>query len=182
MRIQADMREGIEMAETLHEMAVRMVKGEDCQPRCGKGCDKCQAGKLRSANGVCLVRIIAQVDNCEEQIEGLRNWAKEHPAPMFPSWHDAWQSLFPGADEPCPEQWFCEECPECMECSECIERPMSKKVAEKLGIKPITTAKDVPAHDGCEGCRWMDKYGYEEPCKNCRGVMGGYEPDLWEER
>ena len=28
------------MAETLHEMAVRMVKGEDCQPQCGKGCDK----------------------------------------------------------------------------------------------------------------------------------------------
>lgn len=67
------------MAETLHEMAVRMVKGDDCQPQCGKGCDKCPVGKLRSANGVCLVRRIAKVDNCEEQIEGLRAWAKEHP-------------------------------------------------------------------------------------------------------
>lgn len=51
------------MAETLHEMAVRMVRGEDCEPMCGKGCEKCPAGKLRSANGVCLVRRLAKVDN-----------------------------------------------------------------------------------------------------------------------
>lgn len=109
-------------------------------------------------------------------------WAAEHPEPMYPSWKDAWQSLFPGADDPCPEEWFCEDCPKDVECPQCVERPMSKKVAEKLGIKPITTAKAVPAHDGCEGCRWMDKHGYEEPCKNCCGVMGGSTPDLWEER
>ena len=76
------------MAETLHEMAVRMVKGEDCQPQCGKGCDECPACKLRSANGACLVRRIAKVDNCEEQIEWLRAWAAEHPAPRYPSWAD----------------------------------------------------------------------------------------------
>lgn len=169
------------MAETLHEMAVRMVNGEDGQPQCGKGCDKCPAGKLRSANGVCLVRRIAKVDNCEEQIEGLRAWAKEHPEPMYPSWREAWQSLFPGADDPCPAQWFDEDCQKDVECPQCVERPMSKKVADKLGIKPITTEKVVPAHDGCEGCRWMDKHGYEEPCKNCCGVMGGSAPDLWEE-
>ena len=126
------------MAETLHEMAVRMVKGDDCQTQCGKGCDKCPADKLRSANGVCLVRRIAKVDNCEEQIEGLRAWAAEHPAPKYPSWEDVWKSLFPNASEdPCPEEWFGEECPKGMECPDCLRRPMSKKVAEKLGIKPI---------------------------------------------
>lgn len=170
------------MAETLHEMAVRMIKGEDCQPQCGKGCDKCPAGKLRSTNDVCLVRMIAKVDNCEEQIEGLRTWAAEHPEPMYPSWREAWQSLFPYAEELCPGKLFGEDCPEGMLCSECIERPMSKKVAEKLGIKPITTAKVVPARDGCEGCRWTDKHEDEEPCKNCCGVRGGSAPDLWEEK
>ena len=74
------------------------------------------------------------------------------------------------------------DCPEGMMCLECSERPMSKKVAEKLGIKPITTAKYVPEHDGCEGCRWMDKHEDDEPCKNCCGVRGGSAPDLWEER
>lgn len=61
---------------------------------------------------------------------------------------------------------------------------MSREVAEKLGIKPITTAKAVPEHDGCEGCRWTDKDEDEEPCKNCCGVMGrgGSAPDLWEEK
>lgn len=169
------------MAETLHEMAVRMIKGEDCKSQRGKGCDKCPAGKLRSANGACLVRRIAKVDNCEEQIEWLRTWAAEHPAQRYPSWQEAWQSLFPGAEEMCPGNVFGEDCPKGMLCLECRERPMSKKVAEKLGIKPITTAKTVPAHDGCEGCRWMDKHEDEEPCKNCCGIMGGSAPDLWEE-
>ena len=108
-------------------------------------------------------------------------WAAEHPAQRYPSWHEAWQSLFPGADDPCPEQWFCDGCPKDVECPQCVERPMSKKVAEKLGIKPITTAKAVPEHDGCEGCRWMDKHEDEEPCKNCCGVRGGSASDLWEE-
>ena len=170
------------MAATSHEMAVRMVTGEDCQPQCGKGCDKCPAGKLRSANGACLVRRIAKVDNCEEQIEGLRAGAAEYAVPRYPSWADGWQSLFPGADDPCPEQWFQEGCPKDVDCHQCVERPMSKKVAEKLGIKPITTAKAVPEHGGCEVCRWMEKHEYEEPCKNCCGVRGGSAPDLWEER
>ena len=173
------------MAETLHEMAVRMVNGEDCQPQCGKGCDKCPAGKLRSANGVCLVRRIAKVDNCEEQIEGLRAWAEEHPAPRYPTW-DEWQhSMFPDASVkmmPCSftskDKLGCRG----LICLDCRKQPIPADIAEELGIKPITTAKYVPEHDGCEGCRWMDKHGYEEPCKNCCGVMGGYEPDLWEER
>ena len=130
-------REGIEMAETLHEMAVRMVKGEVCHRQYGKGCDKCPAGKLRSANGVCLVLSISKVDNCEEQIDGLRAWAAENPAQRYPNWREAWLSLFPYAEEMCPGKLFGEDCPEGMLCSECIERPMSKKVAEKLGIRPI---------------------------------------------
>lgn len=125
------------MAETLHEMAVRMVKGEDCQPQCGKGCGKCPAGRLRSENGVCLVRRIANVDNCEEQIEGLKAWAKEHPEPVYPSWDEAWKNLFPGAVKaPCPRAFFGCECMVDIGCAKCGSRPIPAEIAEKLGIKP----------------------------------------------
>ena len=149
-----------------------------------KSCARCtlSSENIRRKSSLCMTITDIDAHDAIEIERIVTEWAKEHQEPMYPSWKDAWYSLFPGADEPCPEQWFCEECPEGMECSECIERPMSKKVADKLGIKPITTAKAVPAHDGCEGCRWMDKHGYEEPCKNCCGVMGGSTPDLWEER
>lgn len=129
------------MAETLHEMAVRMVKGEDCQPQCGKGCDKCPAGKLRSANGVCLVRRIAKVDNCEEQIEGLRAWAAEHPAPRYPSWREWQESVFPDFSrriDPCVFMDFTElKCGEQLTCRACQEMPIPADIATKLGIKPI---------------------------------------------
>ena len=173
------------MTETLHEMAVRMIKGEDCQPQCGKGCDKCPAGKLRSANGACLVRRIAKVDNCEEQIEWLRAWAAEHPEPRYPTWKEWQHSMFPDASEkmiPCSFLSHREcKCNWWSSCDECREQPIPADIAAKLGIKPITTEKVVPAHDGCEGCRWMYKDEDEEPCKNCCGVMGGSAPDLWEE-
>lgn len=129
------------MAETLHEMAVRMVKGEDCQPQCGKGCDKCPAGKLRSANGVCLVRRIAKVDNCEEQIDGLRSWAAEHPAPRYPTWREWQHSMFPGAGDdmyPCSFLSYTEcRCKGWSSCDECRGRPIPADIAEKLGIMPI---------------------------------------------
>ena len=167
------------MAETLHEMAVRMV-GD----RCSNGCDKCPAGKLRSTNGVCLVCRIAKVDNCEEQIEGLRAWAAEHPASRYPTWWEWQHSMFPDANAkmyPCSFMSYVKnECDGAI-CSECGNRPIPADIAEKLGIKPITMAKDVPEHNGCDGCRWTDKHEYEEPCKNCCGVRGGSAPDLWEE-
>ena len=166
------------MAETLHEMAVRMI-GD----RCTLGCVGCPAKALWDKNNICLIRLVLKAENCEEQIDGLKAWAKEHPAPRYPSWDDGWKSLFQNAVcAPCPSHFFGEKCQEGMKCPECRKRQMSKKVAEKRGIKPITTAKAVPAHDGCEGCRWMDKHEDEEPCKNCCGVMGGSAPDLWEER
>lgn len=106
-------------------------------------------------------------------------WAAEHPAPRYPSWHEAWQSLFPGADDPCPGQWFCEDCPKDVECHQCVERPISKKVADKLGIKPI--------NEGCEKCKYTDKAEDEEPCVRCRHTqpVGSARwtemSDLWEE-
>lgn len=128
------------MAETLREMAVRMVKGEDCQPQCGKGCDKCPAGKLRSANGVCLVRRIAKVDNCEEQIEGLRAWAAEHPEPRYPTWEEWQERMFPNRSRdisPCEfddgNRFNCR----LKTCEGCMLEPIPADIAAKLGIRPI---------------------------------------------
>ena len=128
------------MAETLHEMAVRMVKGEDCEPMCGKGCDKCPAGKLRSANGVCLVRRIAKVDNCEEQIEGLRAWAKEHSVPRYPTWNEWLDSTFPNRSrDPSPCEFDDNRRFNCVsiKCYKCMTEPIPADIAEKLGIRPI---------------------------------------------
>lgn len=170
------------MAETLHEMAVRMVKGEDCQPQCGKGCDKCPAGKLRSANGVCLVRRIARVDNCEEQIEGLRAWAKEHPAPRYPTWREWQKNVFPDAGDdmyPCNFLSYAECGCKWPSCIECRERPIPADIAAKLGIRPI--------NEGCENCKYTDKAEDEEPCVRCRhtqpegSARWAEMPDLWKE-
>lgn len=129
------------MAETLQEMAVRMVKGEDCQPQCGKGCDKCPASKLRSANGVCLVRRIAKVDNCEEQIEGLKAWAAEHPAQRYPTWRKWYTTTFPDVERffICPGHFGDGDKNACSNyhCGECVNRTIPADIAAKLGIKPI---------------------------------------------
>lgn len=172
------------MAETLHEMAVRMIKGEDCQPQCGKGCDKCPAGKLPGANGVCLVRQIARVDNCEEQIEALKDWAKEHPVPRYPTWRE-WQGrTFPDASDligPCSfapmERFGCENLRG--RCRECRGEPIPADIAAKLGIKPIDA--------GCSNCKYTDKAEDEQHCVRCRHTQAegsarwGKMPDLWEE-
>lgn len=110
-------------------------------------------------------------------------WAAEHPAPRYPTWREWQHSMFPDASEKMEPCSFASvdkfECAGLL-CEECREQPIPADIAEKLGIKPITTAKVVQEHDGCEGCRWMDKREDEEPCKNCCGVRGGSAPDLWE--
>ena len=161
------------MAETLHEMAVRMVKGEDCQPQCGK---------LRSANGVCLVRRIAKVDNCEEQIEGLRAWAAEHPTPRYPTWSEWQHSMFPGAGDdmyPCSFLSYTEcKCKGWSSCAECRGRTIPADIAAKLGIRPM--------EEGCDTCKYTDKHSDEEPCVRCRhtqpegSARWAEMPDLWE--
>lgn len=142
-------------------------------------CDSCPLSieKTGRDDGLCLTITSIDAQNAIEIERIVTEWAKEHPEPTYPSWEDGWQSLFPDADCPCPNDCFGEECPTDMDCTGCVKRPMSKYVAEKLGIKPITTE----IIDDCTGCRWIDKHEDEEPCKNCCGVRGGSAPDLWEE-
>lgn len=142
-----------------------------------EGCRGCPLSRDKTggvSNSLC--RTITSID-ARDAIEIERivtEWAKEHPEPAYPSWEDGWKSLFPDADCPCPNDCFGEECPTDMGCTGCVKRPMSKYVAEKLGIKPITE------HNGCKGCKRENRDEDNEPCKNCCVVMGGSTPDLWE--
>lgn len=71
-------------------------------------------------------------------------WAEYHPDPVYPSWKEAWQKLFPEADVKrafCPEvfgdKYKCDWCYDNDDnCDECLERPIPAEIAEKLGIKP----------------------------------------------
>lgn len=132
--------------------------------------------KSRTKSSLCMTITSIDAQDAIEIERIVTEWAKEHPEPTYPSWEDGWKNLFPDADCPCPNDCFGEECPTDMGCSGCVKRPMSKYVAEKLGIKPITTE----IIDDCTGCKWIDKNIDEEPCKNCCVVMGVSAPDLWE--
>ena len=129
------------MDETLHEMAVRMAKGEDCKPQCGKGCDKCPAYALQSNGDMCLIRSMLDAYNCEEQIKGLMAWAAEHPAPRYPTWREWRNKMFDGWEfdiKPCifaSHSRF--NCKEVRTCWECANKPIPADIAAKLGIKPI---------------------------------------------
>ena len=163
------MAEFVEIVNQARRICDYYSKDEDC--------DSCPLSfeKTGRDDGLCLT--ITSIDS-QDAIEIERivmEWVKEHPEPTYPSWEDGWKSLFPDADCPCPNDCFGEECPTGMGCSGCVKRPMSKYVAEKLGIKPITEVID-----DCTGCRWIDKNIDEEPCKNCCVVMGGSAPVLWE--
>lgn len=66
-------------------------------------------------------------------------WAEEHPELVYPSWIDAWQQLFPGAQNvPCPKIYFGDVCRDVNGegCFACKMSPIPAVFAEKLGIKP----------------------------------------------
>lgn len=72
----------------------------------------------------------------------IMDWAAEHPEPVYPSWKEAWKSLFPDSYVgPCPKRWFGENYYPifvCLEhdCDYCKALPMHPDVAKKLGIWP----------------------------------------------
>ena len=78
--------------------------------------------------------------NFDEVERKIREWAAEHPEPVYPTW-DEWQnSVFPDADVdivPCTFgsrdrlNCFLEKT-----CDECMKQQIPADIAEKLGIKP----------------------------------------------
>lgn len=90
-------------------------------------------------NGTCMLSPI-YANNYAEVERRIMTWAAEHPDIEHFSWREGWIQLFPRAtDYPCPNSCFGLPCPinsgEVGNCDECYDRPISRDVAETLGIK-----------------------------------------------
>lgn len=68
------------------------------------------------------------------------DWAKEHPEPVYPSWIEGWNQLFPRGEVQCPNDLFDAHIACNVGCTMCKTRPMLPRVAEKLGIRPKENA------------------------------------------
>ena len=114
------------------EQAKRMCKAF------GDGhCRECPIGDANVLE--CGIAITSEMD-CEEMERRVMQWAAKHPEPVYPTW-DEWQnSVFPDAEidiTPCTFgsrdrlNCFLEKT-----CSTCKEQQIPADIAEKLGIKP----------------------------------------------
>lgn len=114
------------------EQAKRMCKAF------GDGhCSECPIGHANALE--CEITVTSGMD-CGEVERRVMQWAAEHPEPVYPTW-DEWQnSVFPDAEidiTPCTFgsrdrlNCFLEK-----KCSTCKEQQIPADIAEKLGIKP----------------------------------------------
>ena len=69
----------------------------------------------------------------------IMQWAAEHPEPVYPTWREWQNSIFPDAHKhitPCTfgsrDRFKCEG----KTCYVCMEQQIPADIAEKLGIKP----------------------------------------------
>lgn len=68
-------------------------------------------------------------------------WASDHPEPVYPTWEEWQEQVFPNNGHiihPCA---FMEKSDTCLKdsgftCAECRKQPIPAYIAEKLGIKP----------------------------------------------
>lgn len=73
--------------------------------------------------------------------ERVMQWAKEHPAPVYPSWNEWHGKNFPDAyydgKRICPSiLGGGESCDSENDCDKCRDRPIPADIAAKLGIEP----------------------------------------------
>lgn len=100
-------------------------------------CSECPIGNANALE--CGITVTSGMD-CEEVERRVMLWAAKHPEPVYPTW-DEWQnSVFPDAEidiTPCTFgsrdrlNCFLEK-----KCSTCKEQQIPADIAEKLGIKP----------------------------------------------
>lgn len=87
----------------------------------------------------CRLNIDLDGEDYNELERIIMDWAAEHPEPVYPSWEEAWNELFPQAKYiPCPVLYFgvgvCDH--DDKFCVNCKSRPIPAEIAEKLGIRP----------------------------------------------
>ena len=109
--------------------ARRMCKAQE-------DCESCPL--WNTANFFCKLDIVCYSD--DSMIESIvMKWAKEHPEPVYPTWAEWQNSVFPDVEidiTPCAfgskDRFKCED----KTCYQCVREPIPADIAEKLGIKP----------------------------------------------
>ena len=100
-------------------------------------CSECPIGNADVLE--CGITVTSEMD-CEEVERRVMQWAAEHPEPVYPTWREWQNSVFPDAEidiTPCTFgsrnrlNCFLEKT-----CSTCKEQQIPADIAEKLGIKP----------------------------------------------
>ena len=114
------------------EQAKRM-----CESFSDGHCSKCPIGNADVLE--CGIMVTSEMD-CEDVERRVMQWAAEHPEPVYPTWREWQNSVFPDAEidiTPCTFgsrdrlNCFLEKT-----CSTCKEQQIPADIAEKLGIKP----------------------------------------------
>ena len=105
-------------------------------------CSRCPLNDFNGYN--CMMCPESTVSDTKIE-EIILQWAKENPEPVYPSWTEAWEQLFPDGDGiPCRaffnKKYRIENC-YCSDCIECNNEPMPAEIAKKLGIKPREASK-----------------------------------------
>ena len=100
-------------------------------------CSDCPIGNANALE--CGITVTSEMD-CKEVERRVMQWAAEHPEPVYPTWREWQNSVFPDAEidiTPCTFgsrdrlNCFLEKT-----CSTCKEQQIPADIAEKLGIKP----------------------------------------------
>lgn len=99
-------------------------------------CSECPIGDANALE--CGITATSEMD-CKDVERLVMQWAAKHPEPVYPTW-DEWQnSVFPDADRdicPCEfgrsDRFNCDD----KTCAECLLEQIPADIAEKLGIKP----------------------------------------------
>lgn len=115
--------------------ARRMCKA---QPHC-EGCPVFHEG------GCSISPDHAEDIDCEAVMHTVTAWAITHPEPVYPSWYQYQEDVFPNHT-----RWVCPmafgvECPaksatSASVCTKCRNGSISAEIAEKLGISPVQRA------------------------------------------
>lgn len=107
-----------------------------CESFSDGDCSECPIGDAKVLD--CGITVTSGMD-CEEVERRVMQWAAKHPEPVYPTWREWQNSVFPDAGRyimPCDfeskNRFKCKE----KTCYQCVTEPIPADIAEKLGIKP----------------------------------------------
>lgn len=99
-------------------------------------CSECPIGDANVLE--CGITVMSEMD-CEDVERRVMQWAAEHPEPVYPTWEEWQNSMFPDAERDiCPREFGRIDRFNCDDktCAECLWEQIPADIAEKLGIKP----------------------------------------------